>query len=148
MVGFLHLLKDQINDQMELPPNSHLCTFEACHIIYPGKNHDVWWDLKQLMDNVEDAVNVFKYAHLVTIFVFNCSSSHKGLALNALNVNNMNINFRGKQRHLHDTIIPISNPPPKPGCPDTHGMPQSLVYPATYPDVKLAGQPKGTRAVL
>lgn len=149
-IGFLHLSKDQVNEQMQLPPNSRLCTFEAHHIIYPGKNHDVWWDLKQLMENVEDVVNIFEHTHpnMVAIFIFDCSSSHKGLAENALNVNNMNVNSGGKQRHLRDTIIPTSNPPPRPGHPDTCGMPQSLVYPATHPNAKLAGQPKGMRAVL
>lgn len=135
---------------MQLPPNSRLRTFEACRIIYPGKNHDAWWDLKQFMENVEDAVNIFEHTHpnMVAIFIFDCSSSHEGLAENALNVNNMNVNSGGKQRHLCDTIIPTSNPPPRPGHPDTHGMPQSLVYPAMHPDAKLAGQPKGMRAVL
>ena len=60
----------------------------------------------------------------------------------------MNLNPGGKQKHLRNTIIPLSNPPPKPGRVDTRGMPQSLVYSALHPDAKLAGQPKGMRVVL
>jgi hypothetical protein len=148
--GFLALSEAHIEEQMKLPPESRLCSFSAQHIIYPGKNHDAWWDLKQLIENVSDAIDIFEYtnAGMVAIFIFDCSSSHEGLAPDALNINNMNLNPGGKQKHLCDTIIPLSNPPPKPGHVDTHGMPQSLVYSLLHPDAKLAGQPKGMRVVL
>ena len=34
----------------------------------------------------------FTHMGKVDIFLFNCSSAHKGLAPDALNVNNMNVN--------------------------------------------------------
>ncbi|KAG1875395.1 hypothetical protein DFJ58DRAFT_721227 [Suillus subalutaceus] len=60
----------------------------------------------------------------------------------------MNIGPGGKQKPLSDTIIPLSNPPPKPGCLDTHRVPQSLVYPSSHPNKTFAGKLKGMRAVL
>jgi hypothetical protein len=85
---------------------------------------------------------------MVAIFLFDCSSAHEGLAPDALNINSMNISPGGKQKPLRDTIIPLSNPPPKPGCLDTCGLPQSLVYPSSHPNEKLAGKLKGMRVVL
>jgi hypothetical protein len=149
-IGFLTLSTAQIEEQMKLPPQSHLHSFTARHIIYPGKNHDAWWDLKQLVENVKDAIDVFEYTNpgMVAVFLFDCSSAHEGLAPNALNINSMNIGPGGKQKPLCDTIITLSNPPPKPGCLDTRGLPQSLVYPSSHPNEKLAGKPKGMRVVL
>jgi hypothetical protein len=37
-----------------------------------------------------------------SVWVFDCSSSHEGLASNAPNVNNMNVNPGGKQPLLRD----------------------------------------------
>lgn len=149
-IGFLTLSTAQIEEQMKLPPESHLHSFTARHIIYPGKNHDAWWDLKQLVENVKDAIDVFEHTNpgMVVIFLFDCSLAHEGLTPDALNINNMNIGPGGKQNPLHDTIILLSNPPPKPGHLDTHGVPQSLVYPSSHPNEKFAGKPKGTRVVL
>ena len=102
------------------------------------------------MDQMQHAINIFEYLHpdKVGIWLFNCSSAHEGIAEDALNINNMNINPSGKQWHLHPTVIPINNPPPKPGHPDTRGQPQEMVYPADHPDLELHGQPKGIKAVL
>ncbi|KAG1815092.1 uncharacterized protein BJ212DRAFT_1447403 [Suillus subaureus] len=149
-IGFLTLSMTQIEEQMKLPLESHLCSFTACHIIYPGKNHNAWWDLKQLVENVKDAIDVFEHTNprMVAIFVLDCSLAHEGLAPDALNINNINIGPGGKQKSLHDTIIPLSNPPPKPGHLDTCGVPQTLIYPSLHPNEKLAGKPKGMRAVL
>ncbi|KAG1735073.1 uncharacterized protein EDB91DRAFT_1083817 [Suillus paluster] len=114
------------------------------------KNHKANWDLPQLQTQMVDTINIFEFLHpnKVAVFIFDCSSAHKGLAANALNVNNMNVKGGSKQSHLHDTIIPLNNPPPKPGQPDTRGMPRQMVYLATHPDPKLAGKPKGMKAVL
>jgi hypothetical protein len=45
-------------------------------------------------------MDIFKYLHpdAVAIWVFDCSSSHDGLASNALNVNNINVN-PGASKH-------------------------------------------------
>ena len=99
---------------------------------------------------MRDAVDIFKWKHpdAVAIFVLDCLTNHEAQAPDALNVNNMNVNPGGKQTHLRDTIILLSNPPPQPGQPDTRGMPQMMVYPESHPDPALAGKAKGMKAVL
>ena len=116
-----------------MPPEAQLKATDARKIIYPGKNYDAWWDLTQLMDQTKIAVNIFEYLHpdKVRIWIFDCSSAHEGLAADALNVNNMNMNPGGKQRVMQDMVIPLTNPPLKPGQCDTQGMPQKMVYPDT-----------------
>jgi hypothetical protein len=148
--GRLALSEEQLAQQATLPPDQQFKVTDAREIIYPGKNHDANWDLPQLQTQMVHAVDIFEFLHpnKVAVFVFDCSSAHEGLAANALNVNNMNVKGGGKQSHLRDTIIPLNNPPSKPGQPDTHGMPQQMVYPATYPDPELAGRPKGMKVVL
>jgi hypothetical protein len=148
--GCLVLNADEIAAQAALPPNSCLHVTDAHKIIYPGKNTDKWWDLLQFMEHLTDAVDIFEYIHLdvVGIWAFDCSSAHKGLASDTLNVNKMNINPGGKQTLMRDTVIPNTNPPPKPGQADTHGLIQSLVYPNDHPDSDLAGKAKGMRAVI
>ena len=51
------------------------------------------------MDQMTHAIDIFEYLHpnKVAIWLFNCSSAHEGLAEDALNVNNMNVNPGGKQ---------------------------------------------------
>jgi len=95
-------------------------------------------------------VDIFEYLHLdaVVIWVFDCSSSHKGLASNALNIHNMNVHPGRKQTQMHDTIIPLNNPPPKDGMFDMHGHVQTMIFPDNHTDPKLAGQAKGMLAVL
>jgi hypothetical protein len=95
----LHLSEEQITDQAKLPEAEWLRVTNARRIIYLGKNHNKWWDLEQLKDQIKDAVNIFEYLHpgAVGVWVFDCSSSHKGLASDALNVHNMNVNPGGKQ---------------------------------------------------
>src|SRR5882762_12018571 len=146
--GWLALNAEQIAVQAALPVEQHLKFTDVRKIIYPGKNHDAWWNLDQLMEQM--TVNIFEYLHpeKVAIWVFDCSSAHEGLAIDALNVNNMNVNPGGKQRHLCTTVIPMNNPPPKPGYIDTRGQTQTMVYPEDHPDPKLQGKPKGMKAVL
>jgi hypothetical protein len=59
----------------------------------------------------------------------------------------MNVKPGRKQHKLRSTIIPLSNPPPKPGNPDTHGQIQHLVFPYDHQDTELCGKAKGLRAV-
>ena len=148
--GRLALSDEQVATQANLPESQRLRVTDARRIIYPGKNHDGWWDLKQLMDQTHDAVDIFEYLHpdKVGVWVFDCSSAHEGLAADALNVNNMNVNPGVKQKHLRSTTISLDNPAPKPGCPDTRGLQQDMVYPHDHPTAELRGQPKGMKAVL
>jgi hypothetical protein len=97
--GHLRLSDEQLTAQLVLPEEQCLRVTDSCKIIYPGKNHDAWWDLKQLMTQMTHAIDVFEYLHpdKVGVWLFDCSSAHKGLAEDALNVNNMNVNTGGKQ---------------------------------------------------
>jgi hypothetical protein len=106
--------------------------------------------LAPLKDQLKDAVDIFEYLHLdaVGIWVFDCSSSHEGLASDALNVNNMHVNPGGKQTLMRDTIIPLTNPDPEISKIDTCGLPQTMVFPHDHPDPNLAGKAKGMAAVV
>lgn len=148
--GRLVLNESELASQAALPAESRLRVTDARKIIYPGKNADKWWDLPQLMEQMKDAVDIFEYIHpdAVGIWAFDCSSAHEGLAPDALNVNRMNVKPGGQQTLMRNTIIPLSNPPPKPGQPDTRGLPQSLVYPIDHPDPELMGKAKGMCAVV
>ena len=149
-IGRLKLSDDQIADQLNRPEGHHLPAFEARKVTYPGKGFDPWWDLPQLIEQVKIAIKIFDYTHpnCVAIFTFDRSSAHEGFAEDALNINNMNINPAGKQRKMHDTYIPLSNPGPAPGEEDTRGCVQRMTFPDNHPDPKLRGQAKGIRAVL
>ena len=145
--GHLRLSDEQLALLLE---DQRLPITKSHKIIYPGKGFDDWWDLKQLMEQMAHTINIFKQTHpnQIGIFLFNCSSAHKELSHDALNINNMNVNPGGNQCHLWDTTIPLNNPPPKPGCPDTCGQPQSMTYPPNHPDLALQGKAKGLKAVL
>ena len=120
--------------------DNHLSSTAARKTIYPGINYDAWWDLKQLRDQTNIAADIFEYTHLgkVGIWIFDCSSAHEGLGSDAFNVDNVNVNPGGSSAKLmRPTIISHNNPPPKPGQPDTRGMPQDMVYPVNHPEQKL-----------
>ena len=106
MTGQLALTPEQIANQMALPKAERLCIFDAHKIIYPGKNHDAWWDLEQLQAQTIDAVNIFEYLHpdKIGVWLFDCSLAHEGLAADALHVNNMNVNPGGKQKLSWDVM--------------------------------------------
>lgn len=148
--GRLCLDSDQLRIHNRLPKDIQLEQTDARKIIFPGKNHDKWWDMEQLMQQTRKAVDIFEYLlpHAVGVFVFDCSSAHEAFSKDALNVNNMNVKPGGKQARMHDTVIPQTNPPPKHGRPDTRGQPQAMVFPDTHQDAKLRGEPKGMLEVL
>jgi len=79
--------------------------------------------MAQLLTQIKDTIPIFEYLHpgAIGIWVFVCSLAHEALADDALNIKNMNIKASGKQCSLHPTIIPVSDPLPKPGKCDTHG---------------------------
>ena len=103
--GRLALSDKQVATQANLPELQRLKVTNAHKIIYPGKNHIGWWDLKQLMDHTQNVVDIFEYLHpdTVGVWLFDCSLAHEGLAIDALNVNKMNVNPGGKQKHLQST---------------------------------------------
>ena len=137
--GQVALSPEQVAAQAELPEATHLNVADAQKIIYPSKNHNAWWDLDQLIEQTKDAIDIFEHIQpgKVGIWIFDCSSAHEGLAPDTLNVNNMNINPGRKQKHLHTTVIPTNNPPPKPGQIDTQGMVLEKVFPDDHPDSEL-----------
>ncbi|KAJ7089009.1 hypothetical protein C8R44DRAFT_598557, partial [Mycena epipterygia] len=83
-------------------------SFDACRIIYPGANHDPWWDMPQLIAQVKDAIKIFniKYPNGVAVFIFDCSSAHEAYSSDALLAHKMNRGSGGKQPRMRDTIIP------------------------------------------
>jgi hypothetical protein len=85
---------------------------ESTKIIYPGSDSDPWWDCKQLLKRMEDAIQIFEDAHLEkqSLFIFDQFSAHASLPPDALKAFKMNKLDDGKQRHQHDTIIPTTNP--------------------------------------
>src|SRR6267142_2454152 len=149
-IGQIKLYEAQITMELTKPAECRLPTFEAQKIIYPGKGFNAWWDLAQLVSQMEHTIKVFEHTHpdCVAIFVFDRSSAHKGFAENALNIHNMNINPGGKQRKLRDTTIPLSNPALAPGEEDTRSQVQKMCFPDDHTDPELRGKPKGIRLVL
>lgn len=112
---------------------------DARVIIYPGggPTGDPWWDTKQLLAQIKEAIRIFEKAHpgKQALFIFDQSSAHASLPEDALKAFEMNKSDGGKQRKQHDTIIPMTNP-----CETHRGKPQSM----TSSD----GEPKGLYTVL
>ena len=68
---------------------------DARRIIYPGVGGDPWWDHKQLLMQVDKAIEIFEEVHpdCVRLFVFDQSSAHASLgddALCAFDINQSN----------------------------------------------------------
>ena len=95
---------------MDLPPYSAIIKDARC-ITYPSANGDAWWDLPQLLKQIENALSIFEEAHPEhrALFVFDQSSAHASLGPDALCAFDMNRSNGGKQRRQKDTIIPMSN---------------------------------------
>jgi hypothetical protein len=110
---------------------------DARKIIHPGLNGDAWWDTKQLLAQMDDAMNIFEAAHpdCQALFIFDQSSAHVSLPPDALRAFDMNKSNGGKQCKQRDTVIPQTNPKP---C--FRGCPQKMTLPN--------GSPKGLEQVL
>ncbi|KAF8469898.1 hypothetical protein JB92DRAFT_2838459 [Gautieria morchelliformis] len=100
--GHLKLSEEQLKAQASLPEDQHLKVTNSTKIIYLGKNHDEWWDLSQVMEQMKHAIDIFEHLHpdKVAIWLFDCSSAHEGLAKDTLSINNMGVRPGGKQSHL------------------------------------------------
>ncbi|KAF9516301.1 hypothetical protein BS47DRAFT_1292541 [Hydnum rufescens UP504] len=85
---------------------------DARKIIYPGAAGDPWWDTKQLLTQVTNAIDIFNVTHpdCEALFIFDQSSAHASLGPDALRPFDMNKGNGGKQRKQKDTIIPNDNP--------------------------------------
>ena len=108
--------------------------------------------MPQLLAQFEDVLNISKFLHpgAKGVFILDWSSVYEAFAGNVLNVNNMKISLGGWcQRNLRDTVIPHNNPSPQhDSINDIQGHTRTMVYPAYYPDPKLAGKPKSMLQVL
>ncbi|KAJ7289606.1 hypothetical protein C8J57DRAFT_1213936 [Mycena rebaudengoi] len=136
------------NDWVPPPPPApytayQIPSFDARRIIYPGANHDPWWDMPQLIAQVKDAIKIFdvKYPDGVAVFIFDCSSAHEAFSSDALLAHKMNRGPGGKQPKMRDTTIPST------------GQPQHMNFAHDYrgndsDGASLAGQPKGMEQVL
>ncbi|CAG8515053.1 3759_t:CDS:2 [Ambispora leptoticha] len=81
---------------------------EARVIIYPGTNHDGWWDVKQLVEQFNNlsmmiitrAIPIFEAIHLggIAVFAFDNSTSHGTIFTDALNVHDL---LRDKPKGMH-----------------------------------------------
>ena len=80
-------------------------------IIYLGVSGDPWWDHKQLLVQVNKAIEIFEEVHpnCITLFVFNQSSAHTSLGDDALCAFDMNRSNGGAQRKQKNTVIPMNN---------------------------------------
>jgi hypothetical protein len=110
---------------------------DARTIIYPGSNGDPWWDCDQLIEQMKDAMRIFKVGHPKeqALFIFDQSSAHASLPPDALRAFEMNLSDGGKQRLQRNTVIPNSNP-----TESLRGQAQKM----TLDD----GSPKGLKSVL
>jgi hypothetical protein len=85
---------------------------DACCIMYPGAGGNQWWDLAQLLTQVDWAIDIFEEAHAncVTLFLFDHSSTHASFGPDALRAFDINKSNGGKKKPQKDTIIPMNNP--------------------------------------
>ncbi|KIO33209.1 hypothetical protein M407DRAFT_65838 [Tulasnella calospora MUT 4182] len=121
----------EVKTQMSLHESEQLESFDARTIIHPGKNGDGYWDMKQLLEQVNKQM----------LFIFDRSSTHCSFAADALNAKKMNVNPGGKQPKMHATQIPMNNPNTQ-----LQGTYQSMVFPEDHPNNP--GEAKGMEAVL
>lgn len=87
-------------------------TMDARKVIFPGANGDPWWDTKQLIEQLKNAIQIHNHIHpnKIALFIFDQSSAHASLPPDALRAFDMNKSDGGKQRTQRDTVIPLSNP--------------------------------------
>jgi hypothetical protein len=85
---------------------------DARKIIYPGASGDTWWDTKQLLTQVTEAIDIFNAAHpdCEALFIFDQSSAYASLGVDALRAFDMNKGNGGKQQKQKDMIIPNDVP--------------------------------------
>jgi len=88
---------------------------DAHCIIYPSVGGNPWWDHKQLLVQVDKAIEIFEEAHpnCIALFVFDQLSVHMLLGDDALRAFDMNQLNGGTQRKQRDTVIPMNNLEPE-----------------------------------
>ncbi|KAF8480617.1 hypothetical protein JB92DRAFT_3133121 [Gautieria morchelliformis] len=147
--GRIVLLEEEVKENLALPPGQQLQHTDAREIIYPGKNHDGWWNMDRLISQGKRMLPIFErmFPGAIGEFFFDQSSAHGAFAPDALNAKEMNVKPGGKQRKMHATFIPNDNP-----TPELHSQPQQMVFPENLtvddPNYEFQGQSKGMHIVL
>jgi hypothetical protein len=91
--GLIH-----VSDFISLKGRLTIGQKDARKIIYPGGPQKIpYWDIKQLLKQVIEAINIFeeKHPNKVAVFVFNQSSAHASKGSRALNAFSMNLREGG-----------------------------------------------------
>ena len=80
----------------------------ARKIIFLGARGDLWQDTKQLLVQIEIALNIFEVKHpnYTVVLVFDQSFAHVSHGEGALNAFNINLGDRGKKSTLKDIYYP------------------------------------------
>lgn len=115
---------EEVNGRLVVRDAAGNIVKQARKIIHPGANGDAYWDCVQLIEQVStQAIPIVEEAHpgCQALFIFDQSTAHATLPLDALKAFEMNKSNGGKQRFQKDTVIPQSNP-----FPEFRGQPQEM----------------------
>ncbi|KIJ53154.1 hypothetical protein M422DRAFT_242272 [Sphaerobolus stellatus SS14] len=84
--GRLNLNEEQMDYNSHLPPSERLTTTDAREIIYPGKNHEGWWNTERLIEQVKKTIPIFErmYPGAIGEFIFDQSSAHAAFGRDSL----------------------------------------------------------------
>ncbi|KAG8909932.1 hypothetical protein FRC01_006638 [Tulasnella sp. 417] len=147
--GHIVLTEELRRAQLSLPESERLPDHARIVICPTSKaTGDSYWNMEQMTAQLKTVLQMLKalYPNKKYVFIFDNSSAHNSLARDALTVTKMNVNPSGKQAHMHDTVIPETNPH------GFGGQSQSMQFPKELPQdhkyFKYAGQPKGIRVIL
>ena len=132
---------DELRRMEQLPEN-----LKSRVVIHPGKNHDGWWDCKQLLAQTSHFIDVFELIHPgdVCLAVFDCSSNHQAFSDDALVVSRMNVSPGGKQPIMRNTVFVHAQQRHLPAHQQIEIM-QSMVFADDHPNYP--GKAKGMLAV-
>ena len=128
---------EEENSRLIIKDQDDMIIKDARCITYPGTSGDSWWDLAQLLKQIDKVISIFKEAHpgCHALFIFDQSSAHASLGPEVLCAFDMNKSNGRKQQKQKDTIIPMSNPEPR-----FRGLPQKMRLES--------GEPKGLQQTL
>ncbi|GBB99858.1 hypothetical protein RclHR1_03660005 [Rhizophagus clarus] len=131
----------EIDRRLKLNENEILLYSEvpvkARKFLRSGKNEEGWWTAEYLLNQVINyAILIFeaKYSNAIGIFAFDNNTNHRTMAKDTLNVNNINVNPKGKQVRMRSTFFSSNN------------TFQSIVFLFNHP--VFLNQPKGIKQIL
>ncbi|KAJ6477742.1 hypothetical protein C8R45DRAFT_934397 [Mycena sanguinolenta] len=148
--GLLDLTEGMVAENEKMAADLRLKSTHSTTIIYPnGKpGGDSDWNMVQMIEQLIKAILIARrlFPKAIIHWVFNNSSAHGSLALDALTVTKMNVNPGGKVPSVCDTIIPLNNPHGHGGKPQKMMFDQNL--PENHPYHQYPGLPKGMKVIL